>query len=187
MGPNDTLTDLFLELQVLDRVPRAGFFLRGVTEPESVSEHSFHLAFLVWVLASRESLDVSRAVEMALLHDLAEVRFGDLPRTAAHYLPPGAKKSAERAALDEILAPLAETRDAANLLDEYDANTSREARFVRACDRLQLLIKVVSYERWGNRGLGEFWRDEKSFDDGGFPQLQEIYQQLRQRRDELLS
>ena len=32
MKPNTSLLDLFLETQILDRVPRSGYFLRGVPE-----------------------------------------------------------------------------------------------------------------------------------------------------------
>jgi len=86
--------------------------------------------------------------------DLAEVRLGDLPRTAARYLPPGAKHAAEQQALDELLAPLGPR--GSELYAEYRGKRSAEARFVAACDKLQLMLKVTLYERWGAGGLGEF-------------------------------
>ena len=98
MQRNDTLLDLLLEAQTLDRVPRMGFLLRGVSRPESVAEHSYHVALLVLLLAPRvPEVDAARAVAMALLHDLAELRIGDLPRTVARYFPTGAKETAETA------------------------------------------------------------------------------------------
>ena len=51
MKSNQTLLDTLLELQGLDRVPRTGYALRGVDNPESVSEHSWHVTFLAWTLA----------------------------------------------------------------------------------------------------------------------------------------
>src|SRR3954469_20504794 len=100
MRANDTLLDLCLELQALDRVPRSGYVLRGVAQPESVTEHSWHVLFLVWTLGARiPEIDLPRAIEIALVHDLAELRVGDLPRTASHYFPAGAKKAAEAAAM----------------------------------------------------------------------------------------
>src|SRR5436305_7017032 len=107
MKANRTLLDVLLEIQMLDRIPRAGFVLRGVAEPESVAEHTLHVLFLVWALGPKiEGLDVTRAVEIALIHDLAELRIGDLPRTSSHYFPEGAKKAAESAAMAAVLAPL---------------------------------------------------------------------------------
>ena len=64
------------------------------------------MVFLVWALGPRiEGIDVHRAMEIALLHDLAELRVGDLPRTASRYFPAGAKNAAESAAMADVLAP----------------------------------------------------------------------------------
>jgi len=181
MRRNHNLLDLLQELQALDRVPRAGYFLRGVAEPESVSEHSFHIVFLVWALAAEEpELDRLRAVEVAMVHDLAEVRTGDLPRTAARYLPDGAKASAEMAAARDLLAPLGDRATA--LFAEYQAGETPEARFVAACDKLQLLIKASVYEKWGARGLGDFWANLEGFGDGGFESIGRVLAELRARR-----
>jgi 5'-deoxynucleotidase YfbR-like HD superfamily hydrolase len=96
MERNDSLIEMLLEVQQLDRVPRLGFSLRGVPNPESVTEHSWHLAFLVWSLAPKiPGLDAAKALEIALIHDLAELRLGDLPLGASRYpsqtwLPPSA-------------------------------------------------------------------------------------------------
>ena len=181
MRRNHSLLDLLSELQALDRVPRAGYSLRGVAEPESVSEHAFHTVFLVWSLAAEEpNLDRLRAVEVAMVHDLAEVRTGDLPRSSARYLPAGAKATAETAAARDLLAPLGDR--AIELLAEYQAGETPEARFVAACDKLQLLIKASVYERWGCRGLGEFWVNLEGFGDGGFASIGRMLEELRSQR-----
>jgi putative hydrolases of HD superfamily len=181
---NSTLLDLCLEVQGLDRIPRAGFVLRGVASPESVTEHSWHVLFLVWVLGSRiEGMNVPKAMEIALVHDLAELRIGDLPRTSAHYFPDGVKKAAETAALADILAPLPPLPgDARERFAEYLAATTPEARLVKACDKLQLMLKVAVYERWGTGALAEFWDNADNFPDGGFPIVAEVFEELRKRR-----
>ncbi|HEX2162941.1 MAG TPA: HD domain-containing protein [Thermoanaerobaculia bacterium] len=182
MRPNESLLDLVLELQSLDRLPRAGYVLRGVAEPESVTEHSWHVLFLVWALGRLvPEVDVGRAVEIALVHDLAELRVGDLPRTAARYFPAGAKAAAETAAMEEILAPL--PAEARQLYAEYQAAETPEARLVKACDKLQLMLKVAAYERWGAGGLGEFWDNPDNFPDGGFAPVAELFAALRRRRE----
>ena len=186
MHANASLIDLLLELQALDRVPRMGYLLRGVTDAESVTEHSWHVLFLVWSLGAAEpSLNLQRAMEMALVHDLAELRIGDLPRTVAGYFPKGAKAAAEEAALEEILFPL--PASALGLWRDYDAGASAEARFVKGCDKLQLMIKVSVYERWGEGALAEFWDNPDNFPDGGFATIAAAFQQLRERRQAALS
>ena len=182
MNVNRTLLDLLLEIQRLDRVPRVGYVLRGVNDPESVTEHTWHVLFLVWSLGPRiEGIDVGRAVEIALLHDIAELRIGDLPLTGARYFPAGVKNAVEAAAMADILAPLPER--ALRLYDEYQRGASPEARLVKACDKLQLMIKVTVYESWGTGALAEFWENPANFPDGGFPIVRQLFEELRARHD----
>lgn len=179
MKRNDTLLDLLLELQVLDRVPRMGYLLRGVSDPESVTEHSWHLAFLVWALAPKvPGLDLLRALELALVHDLAEVRTGDLPRVAKRYFAPGTQEAAEREVIGELLGPLGDR--AAELMAEYRAAETLEARLVKACDKLQLMVKVAAYERWGAGWLAEFWDNPENFPELGVDAVRELFEELRE-------
>lgn len=187
MREESDILELLIELQALDRVPRVGYALRGIASPESVSEHCFHLAFMVWALAREEpAVDTLRAVELALVHDLAEVRTGDLPRTVAHHLPEGAKSTMERAVAAELLAALDSRSDgpsALDLFDEYQAKSTPEARFVKACDELQVRIKALTYARAGARGLGEFWDDFDTWADAlPFSGLRRLAQTLSHRR-----
>lgn len=183
MARNNSLVDLLLELQRLDRVPRSGYLLRGITDAESVAEHNFHVLTLVFTLGPRVSgLDLLRALEIAFVHDLAEVRFGDLPRTAADYLPEGAKKIAEAAALEDLLAPLPKSQR--ERFAEYQAGETLEARFVKACDKLQLMLKVTHYEDAGQAGVRGFWDHPANFPapgDGDDPLavIGEVFEELR--------
>jgi putative hydrolase of HD superfamily len=177
---NESLLEVFLEIQALDRMPRSGYALRGVANPESVTEHSWHVLFMVWTLgASLPGFDLARAVELALVHDLAELRIGDLPRTAGRYFPAGAKQAAETAALDDILAPLPER--ARRLHAEYQEGATPEARLVKACDKLQLMIKVAVYESWGTGALAEFWGNPDNFPPSGIEPVDELVAELRRR------
>lgn len=177
----DALLDLLFELQSLDRTPRTGYAQRGVAEPESVSEHSFHVVFLVWALSTRvPGLDRLRAFELALIHDVAEVRFGDLPRPAAHYLPPGVKASAELLAMRDLLAPVAD--DGAQLFEEYQNRSSLEARFVAVCDKVQLVLKAMVYERWRSGDVEEIVDSLEHIDADGFEVVRELIVQLKRRR-----
>ncbi len=185
MKANASLLDFLLEAQTLDRLPRSGFLMRGVGDPESVTEHTWHVMLLVWLLAPRiEGIDAHRAMEIALLHDLAELRIGDLPRTSARYFPDGAKNAAESAAMADVLAPLAGR--ALPLYAEYQQGKTAEARLVKACDKLQLMVKVAVYERWGNGSLAEFWDNPDNFPDGGFPAVRELFEELQARRSSTL-
>ena len=143
-----------VEIEGLDRIPRIGYAARGVDHPESVAEHSFHVALLVWALGRSEPIDLERALAMALVHDLAEGRTGDLPRTVAGHLPPGVKHALESSVMRELFGA---DHDAVALFEEYVVGDSAEARFVHACDRLQLLLKAHLYQRWGTGDLDELF------------------------------
>lgn len=157
-----------------------GYALRGVAAPESVAEHLFHVAFLVWALGRElPGLDLGRALEIALVHDLAEARLGDLPRPAARYLPAGVKAAAERRIVADLLAPLGAGGEA---LADYQEGASREARLVAVCDKLQLLIKAWVYRQAGNANMDEFFAALAGFDDGGFPRVRELVEELKRRR-----
>lgn len=152
----EPLLDALLSLQPLHDLPRTGWILRGIEAPESIGDHVLSTAFLVLALGPRvePALDVERALCLAVLHDVPEALTGDLPRTMATLLPAGAKAAAEEKAAQQLLKPLSSL--ALERWREYREAASREARFVRVCDRLQLGLKLVAYVRAGRRGLDEF-------------------------------
>ncbi|MCY2960003.1 MAG: HD domain-containing protein [Planctomycetota bacterium] len=180
MPSGHPLLDALLALEPLHDLPRTGWVLRGIRDPESIGDHVLSTCFLVLSLGSRVEprLDVERAVALALIHDVPEALIGDLPRTAARLLPAGAKAAAEDRAAGELLGPLSD--HALRLWDEVKAGGTREARFVKCCDRLQLGLRLVAYHRAGHRGLSEFRETVAGLDCAEFPALADL-------RDEILA
>ena len=143
----------------LKDVARAGWALRGVADPESVAEHSHRAAILALVLAPRAepALDVARCVAMALVHDLAEARVGDI--TPFDGISADEKRRREEAAMAELSA-LAGAPDLLALWREYDAAETPEARFVKEIDKLETVLQAAEYGARGGVGhaaLDEFW------------------------------
>jgi 5'-deoxynucleotidase YfbR-like HD superfamily hydrolase len=71
-----------------------------------------------------------------------------------------------------LLAPLGEEAGAA--FSEYQAGVSLESRFVKACDGLQMMLKVLAYERQANGDLGDFWEHAETLGDGGFAPVRSL-------------
>lgn len=141
------LLEQLLDLERLDQIPRTGYLQRGVEPAESVAEHSWHVATIAWTLLPEvQPLDDLRVLELALLHDVGELTLGDIPKPGAALLPAGAKHVAEDRALRMILRASGPRTVA--IADELESRSTREARFVHACDQLQLLIKTLLYARW---------------------------------------
>jgi putative hydrolase of HD superfamily len=166
--------EALLQLQNLDRLPRTGWIQHGVRDPESVGAHLLGTAMVVLALgpAVEPELEVDRAVCLALLHDAGEALVGDLPRSAAALFPPGAKHAAESAAAELLLGPLSD--HARERAGEALAEETREARFVRLCDRLQLGVRLTSYARSGIRGLGDFRAGLETLDCAEFGPCEEL-------------
>jgi putative hydrolase of HD superfamily len=112
------------------------------------------------------AIDSERVLRMALLHDWAETRVGDMPRTATGYFGADARKSAETCAFADIVNGLGgnETEYKA-LFQDYEQRDSLEARLVKAADVIDLLVQAYALERSGTKGLDEFWEivDESDF------------------------
>lgn len=103
------------------------------------------------------AVDVEKVLRIALLHDWAEVRVGDMPRTATLYFGAEVRKQAETAAFSDVVSEIDTEGTYASLYDDYERRQSLEARLVKAADVLDLLVQVLALERAGARGLDEFW------------------------------
>ena len=154
-----------IELQRLKRLERTGWVLRGLPNgTESVAAHSFGVAVTVMMLADEITsrglvVDIECVLKMALLHDWAEARVGDMPRTATNYFGADGRKRAETEAFADIVGAVgAAESQYTSLYQEYERRHSLEARLVKAADIIDLLIQAYALERAGARGLDEFWQ-----------------------------
>jgi putative hydrolase of HD superfamily len=132
------------EAIALKDLPRAGWLRVGVDAPESVAAHSWGVAWLVLALCP-PSLDRGHALALAVLHDLAEVRVGDI--TPYDRVAAAEKRAREQAALGGLVAPLARAGELRALFREYAARRTPESRFVHACDKLDMALQAHRYAR----------------------------------------
>jgi putative hydrolase of HD superfamily len=180
-----------IELQRLKGLERTGWMLRGIQAgAESVADHSYGVVVAAMLLADTliergVAVNVERVLRIAVLHDWAEARVGDMPRTATAYFGASARKRAERAAFDDMVGglhtdSLAEKYGA--LHEDYEERASLEARLVKAADVIDLLVQTLAFERAGVRGLDEFWEvvTERKFGLEGVAEevVGEVLQQL---------
>jgi putative hydrolase of HD superfamily len=172
------LLDALLALQCLQDLPRTGWIQHGIAEPESIAGHVLGTCELVLALGPRVEppLDSERALALALVHDAPEALLGDLPRTASELLPEGAKRTAEERAARRLLGPLSEL--ALARYEEQARGQTREARFVRVCDRLQLGLRLLGYRRAGRAGLQEFEAALRGLDCSEFAPARELQAEL---------
>ncbi|MCP4807145.1 MAG: HD domain-containing protein [Proteobacteria bacterium] len=133
------MRDRLIEALALKDLARAGWVRVGVPSPESVAAHTWGVTFLVLVLCPAD-LDREAALAIATVHDLAEVRIGDL--TPHDDLTD--KPVREREAFVEMTAEFPNHLELVGFFDAY--GTTPEGRFVKACDKLDMALMAARYE-----------------------------------------
>lgn len=183
-----------IELQRLKRLDRTGWTLRGLPNgTESVAAHSFGVCVAAMLLADElqargVAVDVEKVLRMALLHDWAEVRVGDMPRIATEYFGADVRKQAETRAFNDVVSDF-KRELYTSLHEDYEQRQSLESRLVKAADILDLLVQLLALERAGARGLDEFWEvaENPNFNLGNVADniVREIFQSLLEARREI--
>lgn len=128
---------------------RAGYEIWGVLAQriESVSEHTLSALFTANALYPlcpwRDKINIDRVNLMLLYHDIGEALIGDIPviDTAAH----DNKAVNEHRAWRKILEILPYEQGIYDLLLEYDACKTYDARFANFCDKFQCNKTVKEY------------------------------------------
>ncbi len=148
--------DFLMEIDQLKSVLRRSLLIDG-SRRENTAEHSWHLAMAAIVLAPHAGVDVDvmRAIEIVLVHDLVEIDAGD----TYIYDTAGAADKAEREerAAERLFALLPPDQAAHidGLWREYEDRATPTARFAYAIDRLQpVLLNAGSNGRsWQEHGI----------------------------------
>jgi putative hydrolase of HD superfamily len=133
----DRIVNFLFEIGMLKRTPRSGWqFLDGGRE--SVAEHSFRTALIAMVLARMDgAVDADRAIRMALVHDLAEARTGDMNYMNQKYV-----QADEAAATADMARGLPFGPELEELFAEFREQRTAEAAIVRDADQLDFLLEL---------------------------------------------
>lgn len=169
----------------LKTIPRSGWIQSGI-EPlgvESIASHSYGMALLIMYLRSAliaNGVNVERALNMALIHDIAESIVGDL--TPQDEVDEGTKYAAEAAALQKIVSQVSEGEYFQELWEEFESIGSLEAQVVKRIDKLDMLIQAFHYEKKYRLRLDSFWENMDELFMGSESEM--IYVYIRSNRFE---
>lgn len=182
---NNKLDQVFKDFLTLKKLRRTGWQLRGIKEGESIADHCWGVVLLTHILSSELDikLDRNKAVSIAIAHELGETRIGDIPYTTLKYFPN--KREMENAAINDILSPLSERtkKEMVDLFNEFEDAQTTEAKFVKAIDKLEMLITAAEYEHSGYSGLKDFWNNDSTFNSlKHFPELYSYAKHLLEER-----
>ncbi len=179
----NTIFDFADEMEILQRLQRTGFVMSGVTNPQTVGEHYFGVSLWVMLLVERmenkEKIDVAKVLKMATLHEIAETRISDIPMPGRKYLGDKNVSDAERKAAKEIFENFPD--EWLKIWSEFEDAETLEARIVKAADKLEMMHKILCYEKHQNGSFKKFWEWDKNFPDYGITEAREIFIEMKER------
>lgn len=121
----------------LKALNRRGWIKNGCLENESDAEHSWGVAFLAFMYAPRQ-LDKLKCLKLAIIHDLPEIRSGDI--IPADHVAKIDKYEKELAAMRSLSDEL-ECAELTDLFMEFEQGTTPEAAFVHDLDKLDMVMQ----------------------------------------------
>lgn len=145
---NDILTFLRRSKQ-LQSAERYGSSLVGMQN--TVAEHSWRLALMALVITKEcdVQLNLEHALTLALIHDLAEAKTGDID--AYTQIQEGKKLLEQKAAMEEkamkeMTADLSFGGWILDLWEEYETQETTEAKFIKALDKIEGFLHIAEGE-----------------------------------------
>jgi putative hydrolase of HD superfamily len=140
-----SVANFLFEVGMLKRTPRSGLQFLGSGD-DSVAEHILRVAYIAFALGRLvPEVDRHRLLLLALLHDLPEARTGDLNYENKKYV-----QADEAAAGRDLARTLPFGAELQELLQEFRARSSLEARLANDCDQLELLCVLKEEQDRGN-------------------------------------
>jgi len=149
---------------------------------ETTSEHSWRLALMTFLVANelKIKINVDHAIKLALIHDLAESVTGDID---AYYVITGhvkkeEKDRAEIKAIKKITKGYIFGKGIEKLCKEYLEKKSKEAKFVKALDKIEALLYLneVGYKSYKRKQFYANYADEAI---KNFPELKGLLNKVK--------
>ncbi|WP_223271303.1 HD family hydrolase [Buttiauxella sp. B2] len=152
-GAMSEVINFLMEIDKLKLVERRTKII-GHGRQENSAEHSWHFAVAAMSLApfAPEDVDISRVVQMALLHDIVEIDVGDVLVYDLAARAAIAEKEAIAAKRLFGLLPEPQSTQFLQLWLEYEAGVSADARFAGALDRILPILQNL-------HNKGQSWRE----------------------------
>ncbi len=139
------IANLLFEMRMLKDIVRSGYAFLG-SGRESIAEHSFTMAFICFVMSKLDtSIDGSKLMAMALLHDIPEARTGDLNYVQKKYACVNEAK-----AISHLIKPLPFGKDIKLLIEEFNLGETKEAKLANDADQLSFVLELKKLEDTGS-------------------------------------
>ncbi len=121
----------------------------------NIAEHIFRVMWTALTLARHEKANQEKVLKIALVHDIAESRTGDV-----HYLSRQYVERKEDMASADMLAETLHEEEFINLLQEYEQRKTLEAKIVKDADNLDVELELQELKAKGDV-LGSLWEKDR--------------------------
>ena len=139
------ITNSLFEVGILSKTPRSGFHFLG-TGNQTVAEHINRVSYVGYILALMDGkVDLSKVLQMCLLHDISETRISDLNYVHQKYVAKDEHK-AHKDITDSI--PFGDKMFA--LIEEYEERKTPESILVKDADNLEWILALKEQLDAGN-------------------------------------
>lgn len=184
--------DFFIEVGKLKKMPRRGWVINQIKNPESIADHIFRATIMGWILGEKKGgLNIEKLLKMALIHDLCETYAGDttpydsvlpkskkklreLMKTWPRFSAVEKKKRIfekyrrETKALKKLISKLPANfkKEILRLWLDYEKGLTPEGRFFHQADRMENFLQAYEYwKKYKNPPLGPWWLWAREFFD----------------------
>lgn len=180
--PSLPIIAAFYEFNHLKALYRQGWLRHGIPKEqcETVAEHSMGVALLALFLADESfpDLDQGKLIVMGLLHDFGEIYAGDI---VPGKMSLEEKHELERKSVERVFLRFPQGQKYLAIWEEFEAQATPEARFMKEIDRLEMGLQASVYEQEGLGDLSVFF---DSADQAlSTPELRGILAALRKLRE----
>jgi putative hydrolase of HD superfamily len=145
-----SIANFIFELGSARRIKRSHIQFIG-TSDDSISDHSFRVCWIALIIAKLEGADMGKVVQIALIHDVPEIRTGDLNPVNKIY-----SKINELAAIQDQTEKLPIKNEVLGFFEEYIERNSIESIIVKDADLIDQIALEKEYIDRGVTSL-ELW------------------------------
>lgn len=125
---------------------------------ENLAEHHFRVAWIAMLIAKREKIEnTDKILKMALMHNLAESRTGDVDYLSRQYV-----QRSEDLGVSDIFADTSLEEEFIKLWKEYEKRESIEAKIVKDADTLDIDLEINEQTSKGNT-VAKGWKEHRQF------------------------
>jgi putative hydrolases of HD superfamily len=124
----------------------------------NLAEHHFRVFWIAMIIAAQEkNVDTAKIAKMALLHDIAESRTGDVDYISRQYVVRN-----EQLAIEDMLDGTSLEKEFLELIEEYEARKTIEAKIVKDADNLDVDFELAEQANRGDQ-LQHNWQSNRQF------------------------